>query len=169
MNAPIRRAGHGRGPAGELVSWSVADGRRGRRWREVLTRDGAVVLSLLLETNPDRRFSHLEFSTSAGLLTLHPEGDGTLHGNVVKWNGLDHVRGLPWDAEGVVIVEASSLSAAAAAHHHRPDSPVGRPCVRIQLDLSIRPGLVDADDLRPTSTDGLPLLEGAAGWPLEVD
>jgi hypothetical protein len=169
VSAPIRRAGHGRSPDGSLVTWSVADGRRGRRWREVVSRDGAVVLSLLLETDPDRRFSHLELSTSAGLLTLHPEGDGTLHGNAVKPDGLDHVRGIPWDAESVVIVEASSLSSAAAVHHHRPDSPVGRPCVRIQLDLSIRPGLVDPDDLRPTSADGLPLLEGAAGWPLEVD
>ena len=54
--------------------------------------------SLLLELDPDGRFSHLELSTAAGLLTLHPEGDGTIHGNAVTTAGLTHVIGLPWDA-----------------------------------------------------------------------
>jgi hypothetical protein len=162
VTGPLRRAGRGRQPDGSLVTWSVADGRRGRRWREVVTRDGAVVLSLLLETDPDRRFSHLELSTSAGLLTLHPEVDGTLHGNTVTANGVEHVRGVPWDVEGVVIVERSSLSTAAA-------SSGGRPCVRIGPDLSIHPGFVERSELRPASPDGLPLLDGATDWPLELD
>jgi hypothetical protein len=130
----------------------------------VVTRDGSVVLSLLLETDPDHRFSHLELSTAAGLLTLHPEGDGTLHGHAVLARGIEHVRGLPWDPDSVVIVEHSSVAAAAASL--RAGDPA--PCVWIGLDLAIEAGLLEEDDLGQTE-DGLPILVEEETWPLEVD
>ena len=74
----LRVAGTGRSPDGDTVTWSVAEGRRGRRWRESVVQDGAVVHSLLFELDPDGRFAHLELTTTAGLVTLHPEGDGTI-------------------------------------------------------------------------------------------
>ena len=96
MTDLVRRAGAGRAVDGTDVVWSVAEGRKGRRWREVRSRDGVVVSSLLLESFTDRRFAHLELSTAAGLLTLHPESDGTLHGNAVLTDGVDHIVGLAW-------------------------------------------------------------------------
>ena len=84
----LRQAGHGRAPDGSIVTWSVAEGRRGRRWREVVRAGEGIRSSLLLELDPDGRFSHLELSTAAGLLTLHPEPDGTLHGNAVTAEGI---------------------------------------------------------------------------------
>jgi hypothetical protein len=123
-----------------------------------------IILSLLLETDPEHRFSHLELSTAAGLLTLHPEGDGTLHGNAVLPDGIEHVRGLPWDAEAVVLVEASSVAPATA--RLRPRGAV--PCVRIGLDLSVQAGVLESNELGPAH-DGLPVLEAWMSWPLEVD
>ena len=61
----------------------MSEGRKGRRWREVVARGPDVVHALLLETDPDGRFSHLELARADGLWTFHPEGDGTLHGNHV--------------------------------------------------------------------------------------
>lgn len=71
--------------------------------------------SLLLETDPEGRFSHLELSTAAGLLTLHPEPDGTLHGHAVVEDGIRHVVGLPWEAAGVVVLEDSVVCVLAVA------------------------------------------------------
>lgn len=164
MSVPVRRAGRGRTRDGSIVTWSVSEGRRGRRWREVVTRDGSVVLSLLLETDPDHRFSHLELSTAAGLLTLHPEGDGTLHGNVVLADGIEHVRGLPWDPDAVVLVEGSPGSAAAASLGAKNSVP----CVRIRLDLTMEFGRLENGDVAQTE-EGLPILEEGERWPLEVD
>ena len=79
----LRRAGTG--PDGDGRPRLVVG--RGRQARPALAgddpADGAGLRhALLLETAPDGSFSHLELATPAGLLTLHPEGDGTLHGNV---------------------------------------------------------------------------------------
>src|SRR5436189_2001251 len=92
----LRRAGHGSMADGSEITWSMAEGSRGSRWREVRVLDESVVSSLLLELDPDGRFSHLELATTAGLLTLHPEGDGTLHGNAVTADGVHHVVAVPW-------------------------------------------------------------------------
>jgi hypothetical protein len=167
----VRRAGNGTLADGSLVIWTVAEGVRGRRWREVRTLDGSVVSSLLLETDPDGRFSHIELSTAAGLLTLHPEGDETLHGNVVTTGGVQHVAGLPWDGEGVVLLEESPLAAAAAAGRRGSAEAHG---VLIRLDLSLEPfadGGAGEDLTRaaPLDADGLPRFGVGASWPLELD
>jgi len=165
MAAPLRRAGHGRTTDGREVVWSVAEGRRGRRWREAVTAlGGGVESSLLLEVGPDGRFSHLELSTSAGLLTLHPEGDGTLHGNAVTPAGIRHVRGWPWDAEAVVLVDGSAVCRAVATSC--PGTPRARPALVIGLDLALERRASDVDPNAATS-DGLPALIDATAWPLE--
>ncbi|HEX5450769.1 MAG TPA: hypothetical protein VFW86_00130, partial [Candidatus Limnocylindrales bacterium] len=57
---PLRRAGRGRLADGSVVTWTLAEGTKGRRWREVVVRDGAMSHALLLEASLDRRFAHLE-------------------------------------------------------------------------------------------------------------
>jgi hypothetical protein len=186
VNELVRRAGRGTDASGALVVWSVAEGRRGRRWREVRSMAGGEVLSsLLLETEPSGRFSHTELSSVAGLLTLHPETDGTLHGNVITPEGIQHVAGLAWDPEGVLLVEGSTIAAAAAAHGLRnaiaPDATASRTAAFVDLGLAVQrvdvtiervgedtwrlgsAGEIAVDD------DGLPLLAGARIWSLDAE
>jgi hypothetical protein len=162
---PLRRAGRGRLRDGSTVVWSVSEGTRGRRWREMRrTAEGVLITSLLLETHPDGRFAHIELSTAAGLLTLHPEADGTLHGNVVTVLGIRHVIGLAWAPQSVVLVEGSVIASAAAIRTLAGDAADG---VRITLDLEVvaihEPVSLEVD------ADGLPLLDDAASWPLEAE
>ena len=159
----LRRAGSGYQADGSAVVWSVAEGRRGRRWREVVVEGDAIRSSLLLELDPDGRFSHLELSTAAGLLTLHPEADSTLHGNAVTSSGIRHVVGLAWDRDGAIWLSGSSVCLAAG---RRPDGSRAVTWLEVGLDLALemraaRPDwtLVDAD--------GLPVLRDGAAWPLE--
>jgi hypothetical protein len=161
MTGWLRRAGHGRALDGATVTWSVAEGRRGRRWREVVATGEGIRSSLLLELDPDGRFSHLELSTAAGLLTLHPEGDGTLHGNRVTADGVYHLR-RPWDPSTMVVVEGSTVCVAAASR--------GGPAhgwLRIRGDLGLEPAS-DPIDAVAVDPDGLPVLDGGGTWPLEL-
>lgn len=168
----LRRAGHGRATDGSLVTWSVAEGSRGRRWREVRTFEPArageettVVSSLLFELDPDGRFAHLELSTAAGLLTLHPEGDGTLHGNAVTAVGVEHIAGLPWAPDDVILVEGSVVTVVVA--ESRPDSPAAGALI-ISLDLALsRAPLAPPAGVGAADAAGLPLLGDGATWPLE--
>jgi hypothetical protein len=161
----------------------VAEGRRGRRWREAIVGDDGLRHSLLFETAPDGSFSHLELSTPAGLLTLHPEGDGTLHGNAIEAGGIRHVVGLPWDRGGVVDIEGSSIAGAAGARSLAgvldPGGSARRTVLRITTGLLITtgPGVVERVDAetwrlaggQPFRMDatGLPVLPDAETWPLE--
>jgi hypothetical protein len=182
----VRRAGRGPDATGALVVWSVAEGRRGRRWREVRSiPGGGVISSLLLETDPGGRFNHAELGTEAGLLALHPESDGTIHGNVITAAGVEHVSGLPWSPNAVLLVEGSTIAAAAVAHGLRhaiaPETSVSQPAVFVDLGLTVRVGDIaiertGEDTWRLGSTgdiavddDGLPLLAGARIWPLEAE
>ena len=69
-------AGRARLQDGSLLLWSIAEGRRGARWRASTRRDGRLLSDLLLEVGHDGRPGRLEIATPAGLLTLHPEADG---------------------------------------------------------------------------------------------
>ena len=162
----LRVAGTGQGPAGETVTWSLAEGSRGRRWREVVVRDGMVAHSLLLELDPDGRFAHLELSTPSGLLTLHPEGDGTLHGNAVTAAGIRHVAGLAWAAHDVVLVAGSRVCAAVAAAP-RPEAAGLRTALHIAPDLGLSRRTVTDQDVGADDR-GLPRLGEARTWPLEL-
>ncbi|HET7726371.1 MAG TPA: hypothetical protein VFK54_03510 [Candidatus Limnocylindrales bacterium] len=185
----MRRAGAGQDADGRLVWWSVAEGQRGRRWREAIVGGGGLVHSLLLETGPDRRFTHLELATPAGLLTLHPEPDGTLHGNAVTDRGMRHVAGLAWDPDGLVILAGSTIAAAAAGHLLATLLPPGATpagmstsqlVLRIAADLSVATAFADVElgtdgryvvadsGVVATDGDGLPLLDEARSWPLEA-
>ena len=143
--------------------------------------------SLLLETAADGAFSHLELSTPAGLLTLHPEGDGTLHGNAIEAGGIRHVVGLPWDGRRPVLdIEGAGDRRRACARLLAPDrigpgaSGSTRPCSRVTAALLITtgPALVEriarrrrggspAASRSGRTTTGLPLLADAEAWPLE--
>jgi hypothetical protein len=184
MTGPTRVAGWGSGPDGTVVTWTVAEGRKGRRWREVVARGADVVHALLLETDPNGRFSHLELALAGGLWTFHPEPDGTLHGNhVAAPAGVRHIAGRPFAPDDALIVEGSPVSLAAIAWGHAAGAlvrPVGG--VVIGADGT----LVEQTEVRierltatrwqvgegtPVEIDeaGLPVLDDGETWPLEVD
>ncbi|MEI7745295.1 MAG: hypothetical protein WCK58_16290, partial [Chloroflexota bacterium] len=188
----VRRAGTGLLPGGRHLTWSAADGRRGRRWRSITTSaDGRLVASLLLETAPDGVLTRLELATSAGLLTLHPEPDASgLHGNIVRPSGLEHVA-LPWSPAHQLFAAASPVTGAVAAA--RLDAVIGAgegasvPAVEVGEDLVVRRATwraahVAADRWRllaadgsasltvTLDADGLPAaLEDGMTWPMELD
>lgn len=187
MTVPTRVAGWASGADGSIVTWTVSEGRKGRRWREVVSRGAAVAHALLLETDPDGRFSHLELARADGLWTFHPEGDGTLHGNHVDRTatGVSHIAGWRFDVDDVLIVEGSPLSLAAAALQWRasvvPGASVAVGAVVIEPDGGLR----REDKLRieclsdgrwqiggrgpiEIDGDGLPVLVGGERRPLEL-
>jgi hypothetical protein len=169
----VRRAGAGRFADGSTVVWSVAEGSKGRRWREVRSRDGAVVSSLLFETFPDRGFAHMELSTAAGLLTLHPETDATLHGNAVTAAGVEHVVGLPWPEGSLLIVHGSPIALAAAAWSLQGGGAAtgDQNVAMVDSSLRVRTTTVPVAGLarHPIDEDGLPILDGGQSWPLELE
>ncbi len=167
--ARLRRAGRGTAPDGAVVTWSVAEGRRGRRWREAVVVDGSIRSSLLLEVHPDGRFAHLELSTAAGLLTLHPESDGTLHGNAIGADGIRHVVAIPWQPDDLLLVAGSPVSRAAAPR--RVDAPRTGVAIGIVvgLDLTLgRRAIGRTERGAAVDADGLPALADGVVWPLEV-
>jgi hypothetical protein len=162
----VRRAGRADLGDSATATWTVSEGTKGRRWREVVVREGAIVHSLLLETFPDGRFAHLELSTPAGLLTLHPEGDGTLHGNAVIADGVRHLRALPWSDRSIVLVDGSIVARTAAASL----GSVAESAIVVGVDLSLTERAVTSRDGETApATDGLPVLEDGESWPLELD
>ena len=185
MTAPLRVGGRGLGADGASVIWSIAEGSRGRRWREVRNVAGGVASSLLLETFVDGRFAHLEFSTPSGLLTLHPEGDGTLHGNAVVSDGVEHVTGLRWEPDALALLDGSTVCRLAAVDllarsadaidSHAHLAVVIPPTLWLEVK-PVRVERIDTTTWRfgseePFAVDerGLPVLRGGEIWPLEQD
>jgi hypothetical protein len=187
MSGPTRAAGSGIAADGSQVTWTVAEGRRGRRWREVVSRDDAILHALLLETAPGGRFSHLELARSDGLWTFHPEEDGTLHGNHVGRGDVDvrHVAGWPFAADDVLLIEDSVIGLAAIAWSRHESLAVGSslevPAVFIAGDGALEPvSALRVERLSvvhwrvgegsPFDLDGagLPVLDHGVQHPLEV-
>lgn len=168
MTGPVRLAGHGRRRDGAAVIWTLAEGAKGRRWREVVRLDGQVRHAVLFETGPDRRFTHLELASSAGLATLHPDGDGTLHGNVVGSDGVRHVVGLGYPADATVVISGSPITGAALAWSRLAGLDLGIVVELdpLTLDLTERPAA--PDDAVGIDVDGAPQLDEGRIWPLEV-
>ncbi len=156
----IRLAGWATLADGWTITWTVADGRKGRRWREVVARGPDVRHSLLLETDPDGRFSHLELARADGLWTFHPEADRTLHGNHVDrtTTGIRHVAGIPFEARAVLLVVGSPMSVAAVAWSMDPPIDPGQ---RVEFPgVTIEPtGMIATDPIRVIRT-GSDTLEG---------
>ncbi len=163
----VRLAGELELEDGARLSWSVADGRRGRRWRAMSLVDGTISHALLLEVDPAGRPSRLELTTPAGLLTLHPSADqAELHGNIVRpgGGGVEHLA-LPWGPEPEIDVIGRPLALAVGLHRRRDSVPVGQTleieAVAIEPALEIRIvrrriARTSEDTWRVIGTDGLP-------------
>lgn len=184
-NGRVRRGGRLVDESGRAVTWSVAEGRRGRRWRwTVADKAGNAVVAHTLETDPDGRFTSLESATGTGLLTLHREADDSVHGNRVTGRGIDHLV-VPAPAPGRAILGASPLAVAALVSGLRSSAgglafdvlevldDLGVQVVRVAIEADsdgtweIRLGKQVRRQL--LDDHGLPADETAAGrsWPLE--
>jgi hypothetical protein len=183
VSGPLRVGGRGRLADGARISWSVAEGARGRRWRASLTDDDRLLVVMLLEVDLDGRPTKLELATPTGLLTVHPEPDGVLHGNVVTADGIGPIR-VPLGGDLAVDLERVPIGAAVACHRLAASVAVGEgiglEVVRIGLDLDVRRATVRVERLGggEWSIDGVPLaldsrgvprLPDRAEWPLEAD
>jgi len=163
MTAPLRRAGSGRAPDGALVTWSVAEGGRGRRWRWVVTAAGGDVRHAgLIELDTTGRFARLELASGAGMLTLHPSGGGrTARGNVVRAGAVDPLE-MAWpDGVGVAIVGDAFGSALA------PGASAGEGWT-VTSALSLRWAAL-AEPRLAVDDRGVPILDDAHEWALETD
>ena len=161
MNGALRRAGRGQLPDGGTVTWTVAEGARGRRWRWSLLRDGTVAAVALAELDDRGLFARLELTTEAGLLTFHPEPDGaSAHGNVV---GRDGVRPIatPWHSGWGIELEGDPFGSAVLGGQE--------PMLLVATDLALRQ-TADEPATPPLELDarGVPVLHASREWPLEV-
>jgi len=192
MTAYLRRAGAGLLADGSQLVWSVADGRRGRRWRAVASSNGVITHALLLEVDTAGRPSRLELTTPAGMLTLHPDEAGrTLHGNVVTLSGVHHLS-LPWSDLHGLEVDGRPIAGAVTAHRLAGATAVGEgravPVVAITTDLALSETTRDyvrvgegewrieeapgdgAGTILRVDSRGIPTgIRDAREWPLELD
>ena len=141
MTAFVRLAGSAILADGSRLVWSVADGRRGRRWRAVASADGVMSHALLLEVDLDGLPGRLELATSAGMLTLHPDdARQSLHGNAVLPGGVRHLR-LAWSDQHALEVEGRPIATAVSAHRLARTMAVGEgrtiPVVLINSALDV--------------------------------
>jgi hypothetical protein len=139
MPAWVRLGGRTELASGDVVVWSVADGRLGRRWRESTSRGGSIVRTILVETGPAGGIGRLEIATDAGLLTIHPDGPETrLHGNVVSPNGMRHLE-LSWGPGRAILVDGSpaltAIALGSVGHEVEPGQGRRIPTVRIDHRL----------------------------------
>jgi hypothetical protein len=189
MSDLLRRAGTFRLPDGALVTWTVADGSRGRRWRATSTVDGVVSHAVLIEVDPAGRVARLELTTPAGLLTLHPDTAGTtLHGNIVTLGGVQPVT-FDWSPAHALSVDGRPIADAVTAHRLTETTRVGErrkvPVVAIAPDLTVREasfvfepvryriwriGDEAGDRMLRLDDRGIPAgFADASEWPLELE
>ncbi len=181
----MRRAGRRRLAADATLIWSLAEGRRGRRWRTVVAAGDTILQALLLELDRDGRPTRLELATAAGMLTLHPEADGSaIHGNVVGQAGVSPLA-FAWSPATELEIARAPLGAAVAARRLAGRVPIGGaveiPVLAIDADLGVSEGrrvlrrlsasgwrLEGSGDERPASvftldSDGVPAALVEAG------
>lgn len=140
----LREGGRVRLADGASLLWSMAEGGRGRRWRAVATRDGAITHALLLEVDRAGRPARLELTTPAGMLTLHPEPDErSIHGNVVSAAGVRPLA-FAWSSEHELDIVDRPIAMAVGLHRRRGTCPVGAtasiPVLVIDASLRAVPG-----------------------------
>ncbi|MFI5200511.1 MAG: hypothetical protein ACHQXL_09090 [Candidatus Limnocylindrales bacterium] len=157
-------------PDGARLTWSCADGSRGRRWRGVATLEGVITHTSLIEVDRAGRPTRLELTTPAGLLTLHPSRDGLeLHGNVVSTSDRP-VRGLrfAWGPEHELDVLCRPLALAIGLHRRR-DLAIGQNAevdvVEVEADLSARPARRQVERTGQGSGRDTWLVRGTPGAP----
>jgi hypothetical protein len=170
MPEPVRRGGRGRLPGGALLTWSLAEGGRGRRWRATRIVDGRLEAALLLEVDGADRLARLELSGAAGLLTIHPSADRReVHGNVVTPDGVRHLR-FTWSPDHELVVEGFPVALMPALRARRESGD--HPAVIVGADLRPHAGTVDLGRLGgefAIDADGAPAgLRDAEDWPLEA-
>jgi hypothetical protein len=88
------------------------------------SRDGRLVESVLIEVDRDGRPTRLELTNASGLLTLHPEPMGMLHGNVVTPSGIRHIA-LPWGKAHEIAIDRLPIAGAVTARRLAPLVGVG--------------------------------------------
>jgi hypothetical protein len=159
VSAWLRRAGSGRQADDSVVTWSLAEGERGRRWRWTVSDDGRLRHTALAEIDPAGRFARLELATSTGLLTLHPEPDRrSIHGNVVTTDGVRPLA-FDWSVTAALAIAGDSFGSAILLAGASAPSFVIRPRLGVVSGGS-GPAL-ERDDR------GVPILSAAAEWPLD--
>ncbi|HEX5148403.1 MAG TPA: hypothetical protein VFW02_04930 [Candidatus Limnocylindrales bacterium] len=189
MSALVRRGGTATLPDGDEVVWSVADGRRGRRWRAATIHVGVLTSSMLLEVDVDGRPGRLELTTPAGLLTLHPEATGSLHGNAVTPGGVRHLT-FAWSDEHGLEIDGLPIPTAVTAGRLAATIPVGEGTTVPVVGIALDDLTVHAAERRYRRLDrttwriegggreetlaidgrGLPVWPGTAGeWPIELE
>jgi hypothetical protein len=156
----LRRAGTGTLSDGRLVTWSVAEGTRGRRWRWTVVSPAGLRQAGLVELDPEGRFGRLELATAHGILTLHPDPDRqAVHGNVVRPGGVGPVE-VAWSDDDGLAIEDDPFGSAVAGWR-------GRGWI-VGPDLQLR--REDGEDTRAVDLDerGIPRLGDTREWPLEI-
>ena len=161
MSAWLRVAGRGRLGDGGIVVWSVAEGERGRRWRWSIDDVGVVRHAGLLELDSDGHLVRLELSGSSGLLTLHPEADGSIHGNVVNDDGVRPIA-LPDAGRRGVRIDGDAFGSALLARRAPGEGIVVDSGFSVATGTPSPTGGTLSLDLR-----GVPELDEATEWLLE--
>ena len=157
-------------PDGAVLTWSLAEGGRGRRWSASRVRNGRLEGTLMLEIGGAGRPARLELGTADGLLTLHPDrGERELHGNVVTAGGIRHLR-FDWSPAHELVVDGFPVVLMAAVRRGR--DPGDRPAVIVGGRLECGTGSIRLDDVGgdfDIDADGAPAgLADAEDWPLEA-
>ena len=158
----LRRAGSGTLVDGSVVTWSVAEGERGRRWRWTVSTAAGLLHTGLIELDAAGRFARLELETGEGMLTLHPEVDRrTAHGNVVRVGGVEPVA-VAWSADDAIAIDGDPFGSAVAGWRGR-GWIVGPGLALRRADGHATTGLALELDGR-----GVPRLRSAQEFPLET-
>jgi hypothetical protein len=163
----LRRAGRG-GVGGDdaVVVWSVAEGSHGRRWRWLWNRHQGFLGSVgLIERATDGTLRRLEISFVGGLLTFHPDPDGTgAHGNIVTTEGVRPIA-TPWRPGWGVGILGDPFGSAIGGWtgsgfviDERSDGVLWR-----------EPGPHADVRALPIDARGVPVLDGGVEWPLELE
>jgi hypothetical protein len=159
VSAWLRRAGSGRQPDASDVTWSLAEGERGRRWRWSVVDAGLLRHAALVEIDRGGRFARLEQSSPAGLLTLHPEPDGrSIHGNVVTTDGVRPLA-FDWSPTAALAIAGDPFGSAILL------AGATDPTLVIRARLGVVAG--DRGPALELDSRGIPTLEDSREWPLE--
>jgi hypothetical protein len=167
----VRRAGRATLQDGSVLLWSIAEGRRGARWRASTRGPSGLLSDLMLEVNGGGRPTRLEIATPAGLLTLHPEPDGrSAHGNVVTPDGVVPLS-FDWSERHWFESRQGPVVSAAMVRALRDDLGVGQtrvvPGLHVDDDLRVWRGVRGLERMSPTRWS----IEEATGfrWELSLD